>query len=146
MVHDDTRCDQFLDGIPLLVVMESICYSTSTQLHMFCQIHIICSGWQKPLTGTLPPKCWKKKNLFSLLFTDQCTLYNNHETVFLFQHISFKIFLKIKTMAKILVDYHITPTCFGLGSPSSGSYFLCLVEICLYNSLKMDFQVRNMLE
>jgi hypothetical protein len=35
-------------------------------------------------------------------------------------------------MAKILVDYHITPTCFGLESPSSGSYFLCVVEICLY--------------
>jgi hypothetical protein len=35
-------------------------------------------------------------------------------------------------MAKILVDYQITPTYFGLESPSSGSYFLCLVEICLY--------------
>jgi hypothetical protein len=35
-------------------------------------------------------------------------------------------------MAKILVDYRTTPTCFGLESPSSGSYFLCLVEMCLY--------------
>jgi hypothetical protein len=35
-------------------------------------------------------------------------------------------------MAKILVDHHITPKCFELESPSTGSYFLCLVEICLY--------------
>jgi hypothetical protein len=35
-------------------------------------------------------------------------------------------------MAKILVDYHTTPTCFGLENPSSRSYFLCLVEISLY--------------
>jgi hypothetical protein len=35
-------------------------------------------------------------------------------------------------MVKILVDYHITPIFFGFESPYSGSYFLCLVEICLY--------------
>jgi hypothetical protein len=35
------------------------------------------------------------------------------------------------TMAKIPVDCHTTPCC-DLQSPSSESYFLCLVEICLY--------------